>query len=335
MTHSTPQHPHLEPAIQSPTIPANPSRASTTLTDTPMRSSSNTVHSARERPLPRSARAGITTSPHCYPSTPTTPPRAAPMGLAKPSLMPIPPQRTPEPSTLKGMHPVRSYGSTRGVHPTPRQFPKMERSSLMPPQNTNPMHEQTREPNPGALRATRATPMPRIPPSDHPTREHITVGRGLNSTTATLAAQHTHRAHIASRTSHNSATTRPSSPISITTIAHTHTHTSLTRRPQPGQQRHRRGTQIATPGSKTTYPAAPTYIYIHSTHARLAPRRLAQEHSTQAGPTHPNPQRGHEFLMHRMAPAVSRGVREVLGPTPSDMGPQRTSGLEERHKLAF
>ena len=101
-----------------------------------MRSPNNAVPAAHERAPPRLARAGTTTSPHCYPSATTTPPRAAPMTLAKPSLMLIPTQRTPEPSTLKGMHPVRSYGSTRGVRPTPRHFPNMERSSLIPSQDT-------------------------------------------------------------------------------------------------------------------------------------------------------------------------------------------------------
>ena len=101
-----------------------------------MRSPSNAVHAARERAPPRPARAGTTTSRHCYPSATTTPPKAAPMALAKPSLMLIPPQTAPEPSTLKGMHPVSSYSSTRGVHPTPQHFPMMECSRLIPPQDT-------------------------------------------------------------------------------------------------------------------------------------------------------------------------------------------------------
>ena len=98
---------------------------------------------------------------------------------------------------------------------------------------TKSVGRQIWEPNQGAPTARRAAPTPRIPPSDHPTPEHTTVGRDLSSTTATLATQCTQRTHIASHASHNSAKTRPSSPNSITTIAHT--RTSLTRRPQRPQ----------------------------------------------------------------------------------------------------
>ena len=101
------------------------------------------------------------------------------------------------------------------------------------PRATKSVDRQIWKPNPGAATARPAAPTPRISPGDHATREHTTVGRALDTTTATLATQRTRRARIAFHASLPPPRRDLHCPNPIPTAVHT--PTSLTRRPQRPQ----------------------------------------------------------------------------------------------------
>ena len=104
------------------------------------------------------------------------------------------------------------------------------------PETTKPSGSTDAGEKPGRPDGGHADPTPRPPHCDHPTQERATVCRALDSTTMTFAAQRTRRAHIASHTPHNSATTLPSPHESH------HNHLPHMHSPHP---------QISTPA---TYP---------------------------------------------------------------------------------
>ena len=87
-------------------------------------------------------------------------------------------------------------------------------------------------------------------------------------------------------------------------------------------------------GSKTAHPSDPSGTDTPDAHGSLTLRNPTQTHSAQARTTLAAPHRRHELLTNRAAPTITRGIFELHGVAPSDVGAQLAGGCEDRQELS-
>ena len=109
---------------------------------------------------------------------------------------------------------------------------------------------------------------------------------------------------------------------------HSHKRETVAAGSTPTPSRHTDG----SPRPKTTHPLRPI-MHRPDAHGTLALRGPTETHSARARTTHSTPQRRHKLLTNGAAATVARGIFEVHGIAPSNVGAQLAGGREDRDQL--